>query len=221
MDRRQLLHRLAATGLLAGGGAMGFLQRALAAGVNPVSPGLHTLKGTVTVNGQPAREGQLVLPGDTVVTGKDGEAIYVIGDNAFLQRGGSTVSFGKTLADFMRVINGRILSVFGKGDRTIRFSTATIGIRGTACYIEEGIQAETYFCLCYGTALVTPTAAPQEAETVTTTHHDHPLWIGNDMKMPSMMVTAPVVNHTDAELTLLENLVGRWPPFYGQTGISY
>jgi hypothetical protein len=30
------------------------------------------------------------------------------------------------------------------------------------------------------------------------------------------MVTAPVINHTDTELILLENLVGRWPPFYGQ-----
>lgn len=221
MDRRQLLQHLGAAGLLAGGGVMGFLQRALAAGVNPVPPGLHKLKGQVSVNGQPAREGQLILPGDTVVTAKDGEAIYVIGEDAFLQRGGSTVSFGKTAADFMRVLSGRILSVFGKGDRAIAFSTATIGIRGTACYIEEGLKAETYFCLCYGEARVVPTAAPEQWETVITTHHDHPLWIGNDMRMPSMMVNAPVINHTDAELILLENLVGRWPPFYGKVVNNY
>ena len=30
---------------------------------------------------------------------------------------------------------------------------------------------------------------------------------------PQMIMGAPVVNHTDAELTMLENLVGRWPPF--------
>lgn len=221
MDRRQLLHRLAAAGLLSAGGVMGFLQRALAAGTNPVPPGLHKLKGQVTVNGKPAREGQLVLPGDTVVTPADGEAIYVIGQDAFLQRGGTTVSFGKTAADFMRVLTGRILSVFGRGEREIRFATATIGIRGTACYIEEGLQAETYFCLCYGEAKVVPTAAPTQWETVLTTHHDHPLWIGNDKSKPSMMVIAPVINHTDAELELLENLVGRWPPFYGKTGYNY
>lgn len=221
MQRRQLLQQLAAAGLLSAGGAMGFLQRALAAGVNPVPPGLHKLKGLVTVNGQPAREGQLVLPGDTVVTPADGEAIYVIGQDAFLQRGGTTVSFGQTAADFMRVLRGRILSVFGRGDKEIRFPTATIGIRGTACYIEEGLQAETYFCLCYGEAKVIPTAAPQQWETLITTHHDHPLWISNDMKMPSMMVTAPVINHTDAELELLENLVGRWPPFYGKVAKGY
>lgn len=225
MDRRQLLRQLGAAGLLSAGGIAGFLQRALAAGVAPVPPGLHKLTGQVTVNGQPARQGQLIRPGDTVATGPDGEAIYVIGQDAFLQRSGSTVSFGtqlgNTVADFMRVLNGRILSVFGKGERQLRFSTATIGIRGTACYIEEGVKAETYFCLCYGSAQITPAAAPAEATTITTRHHDHPLWIGNDMKMPTMMVSAPVVNHTDAELTLLENLVGRWPPFYGNTDYRY
>ncbi len=203
---------------------MGFLQRALAAGNNPVPAGLHQIKGQVMVNGKPARAGQLILPGDTVITATDGEALYVIGQDAFLQRGGSTVSFGQTAADFMRILNGRILSVFGKGNREIHFATATIGIRGTACYIEEKVgaggtasdTAPTYFCLCYGEAKVIPTAAPEQWETLLTTHHDHPIYISNDMKMPSTMVTAPVINHTDTELILLENLVGRWPPFYGQ-----
>jgi hypothetical protein len=235
-NRRRLLKQLSAAGLLATGGVMGFLQRALANGNNPVPPGLHKIKGKVTVNGQPASEGQLIKPGDTVVTGNDGEALYIIGQDAFLQRGGSTINFGKTAADFMRVLNGRILSVFGKGDKEIRFATATIGIRGTACYIEEKVgaggtaqagapgnmgTAPTYFCLCYGTALVTPSAAPAEATSLTTTHHDHPLWITDDMKMPSMMVDASVMNHTDAELVMLENLVGRWPPFYETSGPRY
>lgn len=227
MNRRQILQRLAAAGLLAQGGVMGFMQRALAKGANPVPPGLHKLKGQVLLNGQPAHEGQLVLPGDTVTTPPDGEAIYVIGQDAFLQRGGSTVSFGKTAADFMRVLSGRILSVFGKGERNLHFATATIGIRGTACYIEtehpQARMAKTpaYFCLCYGEADVVPTAAPQEREVIRTAHHDHPIYISDDMQMPTMMVPASVVNHSDAELTLLENLVGRWPPFHGWGGYTY
>jgi hypothetical protein len=222
MDRRELLQQLAAAGLLAAGGPLGFLQRALAYGASPVPPGLHRLRGQVTVNGRPAREGQLIRPGDTVVTGTDGEAIYVIGADAFLQRGGSTVGFGKTAADFMRVLSGRILSVFGQGERELRFATATIGIRGTACYIETGETARkpAYFCLCYGEARVTPNAAPEQAETVRTEHHDHPLYIHGDRGMPSLMLAAPVINHTDAELILLENLVGRWPPFYGRSDIQ-
>jgi hypothetical protein len=228
MKRRQLVKALAAAGLLAkygtAGGLMGFMQRALANGNTPMPAGLHKLQGQVTVNGQPARAGQLIQPGDTIVTAANGEATYVIGQDAFLQRGGSTVSFGHTAADFMRIVRGRILSVFGKGEREIKFATATIGIRGTACYIEEKVgsggtandAAPTYFCLCYGEAKVIPTAAPEKWEALLTTHHDQPLYLHDDMKMPSMMVTAPIINHTDAELILLENLVGRWPPFYGQ-----
>jgi hypothetical protein len=39
--------------------------------------------------------------------------------------------------------------------------------------------------------------------------------------MPKMMVPAGVINHSDDELKLLEALVGRWPPFYGQGGPRY
>jgi hypothetical protein len=38
--------------------------------------------------------------------------------------------------------------------------------------------------------------------------------IYHDKNMPTM-ASARVVNHSDAELILLENLTGRWPPFYG------
>lgn len=227
--RRRLVKALAAAGLLANGGIMGFMQRALAKGANPIPPGLHKLKGKVTVNGTAARAGQLIKPGDTIVTFEDGEAIYVIGQDAFLQRSGSTVNFGQSTADFMRVVTGRILSVFGKGARQVKFSTAVIGIRGTACYIEEKVGAggtaddkmPSYFCLCYGEAQVTPSAAPAQSKTIVTRYHDHPLYISGNAKMPSAMVNAPVINHTDAELILLENLVGRWPPFYGEVDSAY
>ena len=75
-------------------------------------------------------------------------------------------------------------------------------------------------CLCYGSVDLTPKAAPQEAESYTTTHHDKPMYIHNDMTMVKMMVPAEVINHTDEELTLLEGLVGRVTPFYG-TGKKY
>lgn len=235
-QRRHLLGALAAAGLLTAGERLGLIRAALANGANPVPPGLHRLKGAVTVNGQPAREGLLLRPGDTIATAAGAEALYVIGQDAFLQRESSIVRFGADMADFMRVVSGKILSVFGRGQRNIHVATATIGIRGTACYIEQpersvtggalkevpsGDTAPTYFCLCYGEAKVIPTAAPQQWETVITTHHDHPLYLHDDKQMPTMMVTAPVINHTDAELVMLENLVGRWPPFYGKVDTGY
>lgn len=223
LPRRHLLKSLAAAGLLTGVERLGLIRAALAAGANPVPPGLHKIKGAVTVNGRPAREGLLIRPGDSVATGPGAEALYVIGEDAFLQRESSTVSFGADMASFMRVVGGKLLSVFGRGQRNITVATATIGIRGTACYIEDGgdAKAPTYFCLCYGEARIVPKAAPQLWETVITTHHDHPLYIHDDIKMPTMMVPAEVINHTDAELVMLENLVGRWPPFHGKVGGGY
>jgi hypothetical protein len=35
---------------------------------------------------------------------------------------------------------------------------------------------------------------------------------------PVMLMGAPVVNHTDAEVTMLESLVGRRPPFLDMPG---
>ncbi|MDK9705236.1 MAG: hypothetical protein OEL20_19095 [Sulfuritalea sp.] len=231
--RRRLLKALAAAGLFGPAGISGLIGNALAKGNAPVAPGLHKLRGTVSVNGKPAREGQLVGAGDTVTTGPGSEAIYVIGQDAFLQRESSTVSFGADVAqNLMRVLSGKILSVFGKGARTIQTTTATIGIRGTGCYIEDepggvgaggaaATKAQTYFCLCYGSVDLVPKAIPDQRESYSATHHDKPMIIHDDADMPKCMVPAGVINHSDDELKLLEALVGRWPPFYGQGGPRY
>ena len=223
-DRRDTLKALAAAGLLGPAGISGLIRDALAKGEVPLKTGLQKIKGEVIINHRPAVEGQLIKPGDSIVTGRNSEAIYVVGRDAYLQRELTTVNFGaEALQNLLRVVSGKILSVFGKGTKTIQSSTATIGIRGTGCYIEDegtGAKARTYFCLCYGSVDLTPKAAPQEAESYTTTHHDKPMYIHNDMTMVKMMVPAEVINHTDEELTLLEGLVGRVTPFYG-TGKKY
>jgi hypothetical protein len=89
-----------------------------------------------------------------------------------------------------------------------------IGIRGTAVYVEA--QGErSYVCTCYGEAVLEPRADPQARETVRTMHHEQPRYI-MAKGAPQMMMRAPVVNHTDAELEMLESLVGRRPPFLGR-----
>ena len=213
--RRSLLLSWSSTALLGSAGIAGLIGKALAAGNPPATQGIRRSSGKVTINGATAREGMLVRHGDNIVTGADSEAVYVIGQDAFMQRAQTSVSFGDSAAaGALRVISGKLLSVFGKGERSIVTSTATIGIRGTGCYIEAEAE-RVYFCLCYGAADLVPTAAPAERELIRTTHHDHPLYVYNDMKMPKMMVPAEVINHSDAELILLESLVGRLPPFDG------
>ena len=171
-------------------------------------------RGDVLVNGKPATKGSPVAPGDVVETGKGARAVYLIDDNVFLQRQNSRVEFGNSVETFLRIVTGGLLSVFGKGgSRKITTPTAAIGIRGTGCYIETD-EKKTYFCLCFGSVDLQPVNG--QPSTFETTHHEKPLWI-EDGKTRS----ARVVNHTDAEVIMLEALAGRPSPFPAGSGGRY
>jgi len=213
LSRRIWLARAAASGA-ALAAAMAGLRQALAMG--SVEAGIARVRGDVRVNGQAVRRGMEVKPGDVVVTGSDAELVVVVGRDAFLVRANSRVEFSADAARLavaaLRVFTGALLSVFEPGGRKrIQTGTAAIGIRGTGAYVEVG-QMRTYVCICYGEAELTPVDDPDAAETVRTTHHDQPRYI-YPKGMPRMIERAPVINHADAELVLLESLVGRKPPF--------
>ena len=178
--------------------------------------GVARRRGSVGINGKPARRATPVAPGSVVTTGAKSELVFVVGADAFLVRANSKIEFaGKASDPFvsgLRVVTGAILSVFSPGGlRRIETQTATIGIRGTGIYVEAQ-AARTYVCTCYGEAELIPVAAPHEAETVKTLHHDQPRYV-YPSGMPRMIERAPVANHSDAELVLLERLVGRRVPF--------
>ena len=212
--QRRLILKAASASVI----AMGFAaaREALAQGNRP--PGMYRVQGNVRVNGKLVRRGQLVSPGDTVQTGAMSQAVFVIGQDAFILRASSRVETAGSglFADVLRLATGRMLSVFSSGARRIDTPTATIGIRGTGIYLEAEAK-RTYVCTCYGTVVVAPLDMPKMSETITTKHHEQPRYVYADSSMPEdkMMPRAPVINHTDAELILLESLVGREPPFKG------
>ncbi len=210
--RRRWLRAAASAAMAAAG--MLKLRAALAAGTLP--PGIAQIKGEVRINGKPAERGQRVNPGDVIITGKGAELVFVAEKDAFLVRGNSRVEYGalpvKGVVNTLRVLTGALLSVFESGRRKeIQTVTATIGIRGTGIYVESEVR-RTYACTSYGEAVPTPVDEPQSAETVRTKQHDQPRFIYGK-GMPRMLEAAPVVNHTDLELQMLEALVGRKPPF--------
>jgi hypothetical protein len=210
--RRAWLRGAAAAALAAAG--MLRLRAALAAGTLP--PGVARIKGDVRINGKPAEPGQRVGAGDVIATGKEAELVVVVEKDAFLVRADSRIEFGPAAAQgaatVLRVVTGKLLSVFESGRRReIRTGTATIGIRGTGVYVESEPR-RTYACTCYGEAVLTPVDDPDAAETVRTKRHDQPRFIYGK-GMPRMMEAAPVINHTDQELEMLEALVGRKLPF--------
>ena len=214
--RRAWLRRALLGGVLAP-----LLLREAVAARKPPS-GLIMLKGKVLVNGREAKSGTPVAPGDSVVTAPGGLAVFVVGKDAFLLRENSELlsSGGNALIASLRLVTGKLLSVFGGGRRSITTATATIGIRGTGIYIEAEAE-RTYVCTCYGVVDLQASNMPSARETVATRHHEAPRYVYAQGEMAIKMITAaPVINHSDAELIMLEALVGREPPFVG-TGTQY
>ena len=186
--------------------------------------GMVRAEGDVRVNGTPAKRGQVIKPGDVVATGRNAFAIFTVGEDAFLMRSVSRVETAGSggFADVLRLVTGKMLSVFSKGERRLESPTATIGIRGTGVYLEVE-RTRTYACTCYGSVVLAPAGMPQMTENIKTEHHEQPRYVYADKSMPveQLLQKAPVINHTDAELILLESLRGRKPPFVGVAGYSY
>ena len=183
----------------------------------PEERSIHTLTGDVRVNQQPADLETRIRAGDQVSTGEKSEVVFVVGDDSFILRDNSSIEIDGAdfLIDQLRVLSGRILSVFAKRDVNSRLllhsPTATMGIRGTGIYIEAEPDL-TYACTCYGQVALSASDDPDDTELVTTTNHDSPRYITRDPARGSRIRPAPVINHTNIELRLLENLVGRDVP---------
>ncbi len=201
--------------LLMGAATLLLVRDALAQG--GVRQGVARVRGAATINGQRAKQGMAVRAGDTVAAAKGGEIAFVVNQDAMLLRQSSTVSL---VQGGLRLVTGALLAVFAPRQQLeVRTPTATVGIRGTAVYLEAE-PGRTYVCTCYGEAVLEPVDDPAARETVRTTHHEQPRYI-MARGAPRMVVPAPVQNHSDAELELLESLVGRKPPFAGKGSRRY
>lgn len=223
--RRHTLKQLAALGILGPAGISGLIQNAFAKGDLPPSTGVNALTGEVTINGQSAKRGSAVKPGDRINTGAASLAVVVIGKDAFMLRDNTNVVF-EASKDTPGVVSGvlvnvgKLLAVFDKRKQqglTIKLPAAVIGIRGTGAYFQAE-PTRSYFCLCYGEASIDGKGMAK-SKIIKTTHHENPVWLddtGGIMKVEN----ASLIAHTDDELIMLEALVGREPPFVamGLTG---
>ena len=216
--RRHLLKSLAA-GVLTGVGLTGLVRHALAAGSGPQrKQGIYRLEGEATFNGIPLKVGDVPSLPLTVITGPRTTLVFVLGADAYLVRANShlilTGNDGQAPSRVgnIKLVAGKLLSVFEKGERRLTTATAVAGIRGTGIYLESEAE-RSYVCLCYGNAKLSPINAPQIQENVMTRHHESPRWV-----YQGRMEAAPLINHSDDELILLESLTGRVPPFYSPSG---
>ena len=151
------------------------------------------------------RSGDVRMSGDRIATGADGQLTILVGRDAMMVRRSSTLEI---VANGFRLVTGAVLTVFSPGrSRQLSTATATIGIRGTAVYIEAE-RGRTYVCTCYGEAELRSAFDPGARETVRTKHHEQPRYV-MAKSSTQMLMQAPVANHTDDELRQLEGLLSR------------
>ncbi|MBF0340188.1 MAG: hypothetical protein HQL95_04400 [Magnetococcales bacterium] len=188
-----------------------------------IRQGIHRMEGELQVDGQSVGTEAIVRPGNTVATGSGGQTVLVMEEDAFLLGAGTTVSFhpkSPSVATTQTVHvhppdtagftlhAGKILSVFGSGSRTLKVPSAVIGIRGTGIFLQVE-PTQDYVCLCYGRADIRMNADPLVGESLETQHHESPRYLAPE----GLIRKAPMLNHTDEELFMLEALVNRQPPF--------
>jgi hypothetical protein len=217
--RREMLNRMLASGALA------FIPAQLAnagwfsSGPEklPADKSIHRLEGVALVNGRQANLQTPIRAGDRVETRDDSEIVFVVGGDSFLLRSNSHMEISgiNFLLRGLKLVSGSLLSVFaqrkvGEG-LSMSGPTATLGIRGTGVYMEAEPDL-TYLCTCYGQVALAASADPNDAAIISATHHDMPRYIASNPVKGTRIRPAPMINHSDAELKLLEAIVGRRVP---------
>lgn len=218
--RREFLLRALSLGLLVGGsGWQGEALAALFGAVPaklPEGRSIFALEGEVWVNSQRANRDTLIGPQDHLRTGAGASLVAVVGQDALIlrQRSELQLNAGRATRQFLRLVTGAMLTVFGKRDRdlVIQTSVATIGIRGTGVYFETDAE-KTYVCTCYGQTRLSANDDPSVSEDISSRHHDAPRYVLARPQDGRRIVPAAFQWHTDMELMTLEALVGREVPF--------
>ena len=179
---------------------------------------IFSLDGKVRVNNQPADLNTRIRTGDTVSTGRESEVVFVVGSDSFILRSNTQMEIkgSNFFVSALRLITGSMLSAFGtrnnKQQLTVNSATATMGVRGTGIYMEAEPDL-TYLCTCYGHVGVASATDPDDTEIIVAEHHDLPKYITNKASKGTHIWPAPFKNHTDAELKVIEAIVGREVPF--------
>ena len=206
----------------ANAGRRGFITGAGALLLSPAlgsAQSIGALSGEVRVKGRRATPATAIRAGDTVITGSGASIAFALGQDAFLLRADSVLKVERsgeldTLAAGLRMLTGALVAVFGKSPRprSIQTTTATAGIRGTGVYIEASAE-QTYFCTCYGEVELLDNRT-QTRHLVVSANHS-PVLIYARATAGAMMEQAMFKNHSNAELQMIEAMVGRRSPLGG------
>ena len=174
---------------------------------------VQTLNGSVFINRRYAAVGTEVKPGDMVTVAHGAHTTLMLGGDAYMLRGGTTMIIepaANAVSSGIRLLAGAVLAVFDKAEKMIKTRTASIGIRGTGLYLDTAPD-KTYFCTCYGETELR--VAGMQAMTLTATHHNAVMIYTPADGKNRINNMAGFEYHTDDELRELEALHGRKVPF--------
>ena len=173
---------------------------------------IHEMSGVVHINKRRASVADDIEPGDIVSTAHDGRIAFSVDGDAFLVREFTSIRVGDSgnpLLNALHLFAGKLLGVFETGRRrSIVTGTATMGIRGTACYLDVRPRS-TYFCTCYGETEVISGGKT----TVFEAEHHNPQQLDFVDGSLTAMKAVGMQDHEDDELRQLEAWVGRVPRF--------
>lgn len=221
-SRRQFIKLAIETGLFLGAASTpmafafgGDVPRKLEQGES-----IYKLKGNVSVDARRATKDTVVKANSYIRTDSNSLIIFRVGSDAHILRENSEMQLSgeNFIEEGLRLVTGKLLSVFGARSQgkthTMRTTTATIGIRGTGVYAESE-DDHSYVCTCYGAVDINSDKDQRSKERIVSVHHDAPRYILADGKEGNLIQPAPMKNHDDEELLLVETLVGRTTPFSG------
>lgn len=189
-------------------------------GVQPADIGFATLvylEGSLTMDGVPLKVGEKVVDGSLLQTGPESLAELVFAGKNALRIGGNA-SLRVQLASLDRSLSverGAVTAVLRKLDKlaggklTVNTPSLVAGVRGTSFYFRvEEAGAQTYFCTCNGSVVLTPEGS-SEGILKEANHHDALLFTRQGA---SVSVTAPPSGydhgHGDRDLETLAARVG-------------
>lgn len=173
---------------------------------------IHSLSGSVFINTRRASHGDSILPGDLITTSHTGSIAFTVGADAFLLKENTSVQVGEMsnpVLSLLQLLTGKLLGAFETGrNRRIVTANATIGIRGTACFLNS-TPDNLYYCNCYGKTSLTSGDRVEHFEATQHSAFDASFVDG----VMTGVKSDQVLDHTDDELRMLEALVGRVPLF--------
>lgn len=153
------------------------------------------------------------------IEGKASFVQFKVGEDAFKLSQDTDIKFNgdKNIAS-IEITKGRLLGVFKTGrDRKITTINATMGIRGTAVFVEAVSPKETKFCTCYGKTIASDNSNNSSMKELEATHHNSVQILDGKVEKTSLVYGLSQYllepTHSDNELRGLEAMVGRVPAF--------